>query len=428
LEEENYKQNNNNNFMKTDILLNIDNPRHLEKLYRQNKSGFKQQFSMVYPELKENKIADFWNERLNYESEDVYWGTTMDITFVIIASILAGIIAKLPGFFHLDEESFYQRNIGFIVFPILSLYFAWKNKLKTKTIVFISVAILVSLFFINFLPHLKKSDSLLLSCIHLPLLLWCILGYAFVGGSLSNYEKRLDFLRYNGDLAVMTTVILIAGGILTGVTIGLFELIDLKIEKFYFENVVIFAVAASPIVGTYLTETNPQIVNKVSPVIAKIFSPLVLITLIAYLVAIFKSGKDLYNNREFLLIFNALLIGVMAIILFSVAGTSRPTKNYVETFILFLLSILTVIVNGVALSAILFRISEWGITPNRIAVLGGNILMLTNLIVVTIRLLKALQRKNDKTEVGAAIALFLPVYTIWAFLVTFFLPLIFNFK
>ena len=75
--------------MKTDILLNIDNPRQLEKLYRQNKSGFKQQFSMVYPELKENKIADFWNERLNYESEDVYWGTTKDITFVIIASIRA---------------------------------------------------------------------------------------------------------------------------------------------------------------------------------------------------------------------------------------------------------------------------------------------------------------------------------------------------
>ena len=414
--------------MKTDILLNIDNPRQLEKLYRQNKSGFKQQFSMLYPELKGNKIADFWNERLNYESEDVYWGTTKDITFVIIASILAGIIAKLPGFFNLDEEFFYQRNIGFIVFPILSLYFAWKNKLKTKTIVFISVAILVSLFFINFLPHQKKSDSLLLSCIHLPLFLWCVLGYAFVGGSLSNYEKRLGFLRYNGDLAVMTTVILIAGVILTGVTIGLFALIDLNIKKFYFENVVIFAVAASPIVGTYLTETNPQIVNKVSPVIAKIFSPLVLITLIAYLVAIVISGKDLYNDREFLLTFNALLIGVMAIILFSVAGTSRPTKNYVETFILFLLSILTVIVNGIALSAILFRISEWGITPNRIAVLGGNILMLTNLILVTIRLLKALRRKNDKTEVGAAIALFLPVYAIWAFLVTFFLPLIFNFK
>jgi hypothetical protein len=414
--------------MKSDILLNIDNPRQLEKLYRQNKSSFKQQFNIVYAELRENKIADFWNERLNYESEDVYWGTTKDIAFVIIASILAGIIAKIPGIFNLDEEFFYQRNIGFIVFPILSLYFAWKNKLNIKAIVFIIVTVLVSLFYINFLPDQKKSDSLLLSCIHLPVFLWCVLGYAFVGGSLTNYEKRLGFLRYNGDLAVMTTVILIAGGILTGITINLFKLIDLKIEEFYFENVVIFAVAASPIISTYLTETNPQIVNKISPVIAKIFSPLVLITLIAYLVAVFTSGKDVYNDREFLIIFNALLIGVMAIIFFSVAGTSGQAKNYAETFILFLLSVLTIIVNGIALSAILFRISAWGITPNRVAVLGGNILMLANLILVTIRLFKAVRKKNDKKEAGAAIALFLPVYATWAFFVTFFLPLIFNFK
>jgi hypothetical protein len=226
----------------------------------------------------------------------------------------------------------------------------------------------------------------------------------------------------------MAALIVIAGGILTGVTIGLFSLIGLEIQKFYFEYVVIFGAAALPIVGTYLTQTNPQIVNKISPLIAKIFSPLVLITLMAYLVAIMVSGKDLYNDREFLLTFNALLIGVMAIIFFSVAGTSRPTMNYIETFILFLLSILTVIVNGIALSAILFRISEWGFSPNRIAVLGGNILMLVNLVLVTIRLLNALRKKNDKTEVGAAIALFLPVYAIWALFVIFFLPLIFNFK
>ena len=83
--------------MKTEILSNIDNPRQLEKLYRQNKSDFRQQFSMVYPELKESKIADFWNERLNYESEDVYWGTTRDIIFVIIAAIIADSQSVLPS-------------------------------------------------------------------------------------------------------------------------------------------------------------------------------------------------------------------------------------------------------------------------------------------------------------------------------------------
>ncbi len=75
----------------------------------------------------------------------------------------------------------------------------------------------------------------------------------------------------------MTTLILIAGGILTGITIGLFFLIDFNIGEFYFEYIVIFGLAASPIVGTYITQTNPHLVFSVSPVIAKIFSPLVLL-------------------------------------------------------------------------------------------------------------------------------------------------------
>ncbi len=56
--------------------------------------------------------------------------------------------------------------------------------------------------------------------------------------------------------------------------------------------------------------------------------------------------------------FNALLIGVMAIIFFSAAETSKTTKSQTEIWVLILLSVLTVIVNGIALSAILFRISQ----------------------------------------------------------------------
>jgi hypothetical protein len=255
-----------------------------------------------------------------------------------------------------------------------------------------------------------------------------MLGSAFVGNNLKDINKRLDFLRYNGDLVVMTTLILIAGGIMTGITIGLFQLIGFNIEKFYFENVAIFGLAAAPIVGTYLTQTNPQLVGKVSPVIAKIFSPLVLVMLVIYLLAIVYSGKDPYHDREFLLIFNALLIGVMAIIFFSVAETSKLAKSQGEIWVLFLLSVVTIIVNGIALSAILFRISEWGITPNRAAVLGGNILILINLLLVTAQLFKVISKKAEITGVGKAIAIYLPVYIIWTITVTFIFPLLFGFK
>jgi len=414
--------------MKNEILSHLNDPRELEKLYRSNKAPFKREFSTIYPEVKGNAIADFWNERLNYENDDINWGSGRELLYVLIAALLAGLIAKIPAIFNIDEEFFYPRHIGFIFLPILTAYFAWKNKLRTAHIAVICGVMLVSLIYINALPNSTTSDTLILACIHLPLLLWAFLGSAYAGNNWSDYNRRLDYLKFNGDLVVMTTLILISGGLMTAITINLFALIGLKIEELYFQYVGIFGLAAAPIVGTYLTQTNPQLVSKVSPVIARIFSPLVLIMLIIYLFAIISSGKDPYNDREFLIIFNLLLIGVMAIIFFSIAESSKTNETSKATWVLLLLSTVTIIVNGIALSAIVFRIAEYGITPNRLAVMGANFLMLLNLLFITVELFRSLTKKSEVVAVGRSIAIFLPVYCIWAMIVIFVFPVIFGFK
>ena len=414
--------------MKGEILSNLDNPEQLERLYRRDKPAFRQAFKALYPQLQDHSLTSFWNARLNFTKDEIAWGTTKDLLIVILASLFAGVIAKLPAILAIDEEFFYPRNIGFVIFPVLSAYFAWKNKLSTPKVAFIVVAILAGVLFINFLPNNNQSDTLILSCIHLLVFLWSVLGFAFVGEAQDNNERRLGYLRYNGDLIVMTTLIVIAGGILTGITIGLFALIGINIEEFYFKNIVVFGLPAAPILGTYLTQTNPQLVGKVSPVIARLFSPLVLVMLVIYLIAIIYSGKDPYNDREFLLMFNALLIGVMAIILFSVSETSKAAKTNTQIWVLLLLSVVTIVVNGIALSAILFRISEGGLTPNRAAVLGSNVLILVNLLWVTVQLFNVVTKKGDCAGVGNAIARYLPVYFIWAAIVTFLFPFLFGFK
>ena len=416
------------NIMREEIKNNLDNPRQLEKLYRDNKTTFKKAFNHIYPDIQEKTTAQIWNERLRFEDEEISWGTSKELIFVIVASLLSGLIAKIPEFTSIKPEYFYPRNLTFVVFPFLTAYFAWKQKMQTKKIISVLIAILISALYINLLPNDTKSDTLILACIHMPLFLWALLGFTFVGDKTNNYQRRLDFLRYNGDLVVMTTIILIAGGLLTGLTFGLFELIDVKIEEFYFQYVGIWGLAAAPMVGTYLVQTNPHLVNKVSPVIAKVFTPLVIVTLIIYLLAVIATGKDPYNDREFLLIFNMLLIGVMAIILFSITETSKNTESKIGTVLLLGLSIVTLIVNGIALSAILFRISEWGITPNRLAVLGGNILILTNLLIVTYRLYKTLKNRNEMEKVEESIASFLPIYILWTIWVTFIFPILFSFK
>ncbi len=201
--------------MKEQIKSNLDNPNQLEKLYRENKTAFKKEFNNLYPDIKENTTAQIWNERLNFESEEISWGTKNELVFVIIASFIAGFIAKLPQFFGFADEFFYPRNIAFVVFPLLAAYFAWKQNVSTKKIVIASIAILISVLFINFLPDNNQSDTLILACIHLPLFLWAVLGFTYLGKDIKNNQRRLDFLRYNGDLVVMTTIILIAGGLFT---------------------------------------------------------------------------------------------------------------------------------------------------------------------------------------------------------------------
>jgi hypothetical protein len=414
--------------MQEEILLNMENPRQLEKLYRSNQPTFKSAFNALYPQLRDNPLAEGWYQRLNYNYEDLFWGTPRERIFVVGASLLAAFLAKLPEMLSLNKEFFYTRNGGFIIFPLLIAYFGWKNNISRRTGAWLAGFILIAIVFINSLPQGRPDDTLNLSCIHLPLWLWSLLGFTFGGGNLKRGVNWLGFLRYNGELAVMTALLLIAGGLTTGLTIGLFQLIGWNIKDAYFNYVVICGLAAVPIVGTFLTQAQPGLVNKVAPVIANLFSPVALIMLVVYLAATLFAGKDPYHDREFLLLFNVLLIGVMALIFFSVAETTPTSKSRTQILILFLLSVVTILVNGIALSAVLFRIAEGGITPNRAAVLGANVLIISHLLYVGVRLFGALIRKSDLSLVGKSMAFFLPIYSVWSGVVTFLFPLLFGFK
>jgi hypothetical protein len=296
------------------------------------------------------------------------------------------------------------------------------NKLILPLILFIASAI-----FMNSLPYNEKSATFILSTIHLPIFLWAILGYAFIGGDLNNNQKKIAFLKFNGNFIVMTGLIFISGMFFTGITLALFELLKMDIQTFYFEQIAVWALAAMPMLSTFLIQNNPELVNKISPTIAKIFTPIVFITLLVFLIALFYNGKNIYNDRNFLLVFNAVLIGVMAIILFSLTEATNNISSKFNLFILFGLALLAIIANAIALSAISFRLSEFGLSPNRLAVLGANLLVFVHLLFVTYGLFNNLKGKSSIQNIESAIALFMPAYALWAAFVTFAMPFIFKF-
>lgn len=414
--------------LKLTIVQSMDQPQQLELLYRKNKSDFQNAFNAVYENIQGNPVARTWYERLHFKQDEISWGKQYELLFLGALVFLAGCVAKLPDWFTLNKELFFTRNIGFIVFPFLIGYFAWKQQAALKTLIFPILSIVVTAVYVNSLPPTLKSDAIIQATIHLPIFLWTVFGYVFLNGNLLKGDHRIQFLRFNGELVVMSAIVFLSSMLFTLLTMGLFRLIGIHLEQAFEKYFAVWGAPAIPLVSAFLVVNNPQLVGKISPVIAKIFTPFVFVTLFLFLAAIVFTGNYPYNNRDFLLIFNALLIAVLAIILFSVSEATKQQQHQWQLVFLLGLSILTVIANGIALSAIAFRIHEFGITPNRVAVLGGDILILGNLLLVAHKLFLILRGKVNIAKVEQSLAAFLPVYCIWAGLVTFLLPFIFKYK
>ena len=416
--------------MENEIKRNIENPEQLEKLYLKDKIRFEEAFFYLYPEISNYEIVNFWKIRLEYSKpKEAKANIKNDIMFLIISSFIIGFLIKIPDLFNVNLEifHFYEKNAGLLVMFGLTIYSIFtKMYLNKKGIVTTLGLFLFSAIYVNLLPSNRMSDTINLAYIFLPFLLWCIYGLVFINFDINQKLKRIDYIKYNGDLAILVAIIFITGGILTAVTIGLFNAIEIDISKFYTEYIVVVGMVSAPIVATYIIKRYPFVTNKIAPIIAHIFTPIVVVTLLIYMFSILFVDKDPYNDREFLFVFNMMLIGVMAIILFSISETSINKKQKFNEVMLLILTIITVVIDLVALSAIIYRLNEYGLTPNRIVVLVSNLLFFGNLVIIMYDLFRVNFMKQDIKLVELTIANYLPLYAIWTVIVVFGFPILFN--
>jgi hypothetical protein len=415
----------------TGIKDNIGNPEMLEKLFRSNQRAFREEFESIYPSIESTEAAKFWRQRLDYDNvpEKGRSFPVSEIITLIGVCALTAFLIRIPALFPslFPDEVFYQKNAAIIVFLGLVLYTVIINRITDlKKLATVSAAFLVSVLYINLLPSKEPGDAVILVYIHMPLLMWFIYGIVFTDFELKNHERRIDFIRHNGDIAIVFALIAAAGGFLTMITIGLFDSIGLNIEEWYAENIIVAGAVSAPVVAAYLIGKFPSLVSRIAPLIAAIFSPLVLVTLVVFLITMAVTGKDPYNDRDFLLVFNVLLLGVMGIIIFSVSGTAVIKNQKINAMVLFILSIVTIIIDLIALSAIFYRLGEYGLTPNRLAVLVSNILVLINLIMIMNDLFRVNFRNKEFDTVGETISKYLPVYLVWIIIVVFGFPLFFG--
>ncbi|SFC23482.1 protein of unknown function [Alkalibacterium subtropicum] len=408
------------------VISNIDDPHELEKLFREDPDAFKRSFEEAWERNAQSLVLAVWHERLNYQEETGSKKARFmnkDFLFMGFMALLAGLTSR--GLFHLAlEELITPINLVFGVVPFIAGYFMYRNPPKKSILYTVIGAFFVSLVYLNLLP-MEESDSIILAYLHLPIFLWVVTGLAFTGNAYKKGRERLTYLKFNGEFAVIYASMAISGMILTGLTMQLFYFAGLDIADFYFRNVVLFGATGLTVVASYLVIRNLEYGRHIASYLAKIFSPLVLLTLLAYLIMVVSIGENPFMDRDFLLSFNGVLLLVLALTIFTITGSDSDGRRMVSDFVNSALIFLALIIDTVALSAIVFRLTSYGITPNRVAVLGVNVLIWANLIWIGIAYTRFLTGKSDLIPVQNAVTKYLPIYGLWAAIVAFIFPWIF---
>ncbi len=411
---------------------NINNPEELERLYRTNEKEFIDAFGKVFSENQDSIVLKVWNARLNYslyrEKTEKSFKKISDLSIILMLSFLGGLFLEIPNFLkylNIYREIFYIKNMPIIILFLLSIFYIVKNTLDKRKILIISIAFIFSFIYINSLPELKDSQTIYLTYLHLPVFLWFFLGLSFAG-DYKDLHKRIAYIRYNGELLIYSGILLICLTILTGFTIFLFNVIDLKIENFYMDYIIVFLFPSIPLIGTYLTEKK-EFSKNFAPIIARIFAPMVLITLVIYLLTMLILRKSPYKERETLITFDFMLLIVLGLVIFTISERKRTDKSIIDYLIFSLISI-SLIIDVIALSAIIFRLYSFGLTPNRSTALLINILMFINLLGIVINYIRFFRKKSGLETIVFWIAKYLPVYSVYAFIISFIFPIIFSFK
>lgn len=412
------------------ILKNIDHPHELERLYREDPEAFKKEFALAWEQKSDSPVLKIWYERLYFkENKSEEKATLFQKDFLVmgIIAVLSGIATWLIKLLT-DQFSIPTINLVFGIFPFIAAYFIYEKKERPSKRVMITLAslFLFSLLYLNVLPY-EQEDSNFLVYLHLPLFLWVLVGVAFTGDQYRKSHERLAYLKFNGEFFILYSGMMIGFVILSILTIQLFYFLKIQIFVFYFDNVFIVGVPILSIVTIYLLTGKLKFTKNVAPFFARIFSPLVLIMLVIYLLSILWVSVNPFLDRDFLLTFNVILLIILAITIFSITERGADKRKNVFDFINHALILLALVINTVALSAIIFRLTSYGISPNRLAVLGSNVLIWIHLFWILFAYIRFFINKTGVTSVQDAITKYLPIYGLWAAFVTFMFPLIFQY-
>lgn len=359
----------------------------------------------------------------------------IDAMVIFGLAVAAALMVQAPSLFGLPSSrdgGFYARNASLFVLPLLTGYFAWKRQLPRRTLIWLGLGFVAAATFANVYPFDPGGSTEILTAVHLPIAVWLIVGVAYSGDRWRQASGRMDFIRFSGEFAIYYVLIAVGGGILTAIMAMIFMAMifggfGVDMDSFLQTWWLPSGAAGAVLVAAWLVEAKQSVIENMAPVLTRIFTPLFAAVLVTFLGTLLVIGGSIGADREVLAVFDLLLVLVLGLLLYSASARDRQAPAGAFDVLQVVLLVSALIADVAALSAIAARITDYGLSANRVAVLGANLILLVNLAWSAVLYVHFLRGRGPFSRLEKWQTDYLPVYGIWAAIVVIVLPPIFRF-
>ena len=350
------------------------------------------------------------------------------VAFSLAVAAAAAIKAPSLVGLQIDEDtSFYARNVGLFVLPFLAGYFVWKRRLDSKYLPWLAAAFVAAGLFANLYPFAARGYTEVLTALHLPIALWVVVGIAYAADRWRQVAGRMDFIRFSGELFIYYVLIALGGGVLTAFMGMTFGAIGVEVEPFFASWLLPCGAVGAVLVGSWLVEAKQSVVENMAPVLTRLFTPLFAALLLLFLGTLLWTGRGIDIERNALIVFDLLLAVVLGLLLYSLSARDPRSPPGAFDTLQVVLVVSALLADAVALWAIGARITEFGFTPNRVAALGANVLLLVNLAGSAVLHVRFLRGRGSFASLDRWQTDYLPVYAGWAAIVVILFPPLFGY-
>ncbi|MBW5390002.1 hypothetical protein [Brachyspira hampsonii] len=346
------------------------------------------------------------------------------------------IFTLFTPFFHL----FYFFSLSLIFY--INKNFNLKNILITfLSVVFILIVDLSTNFFIQS-AAIDNNDFFvqisIIKYIFNNIIFFIILALSYNGFQVLNSKSISEFFTFSADISIFAG--LIAGIVST--VFGIFAAIVLFLMKDIIgsidDEVIIKLIVLS---GSFFTSLFPFLVytvyrnikTNISIYLSRILMPFSLLFIFILLILLLMPDISPYDNRVSFILYNIML----AVIVLNMFFIRIDYKSSIFTKALYIvLPLIAIIFDILVLTSSLYRLIEYGISPNKITLIGTNLVMLGNLIFITFFNIKSILiifKKPDsipnikEITIGDTKSVFyIYIYGAWSFIVCFIIPILFS--